>query len=255
MVGYDFKNMSENKSIVDLVTSEEQEYEYYRDYLNGLAQSNPVSTEIFNNSGEIHASILMATLLANTEKKLNMYCQGLRPGILCGMNEGDGMGLEGTYWQTFRSFFNEKISKNNFGENSVRILIQKVDWVDYQPFKVVRSALKSCNTGKCKKIVVKLIEKENEKKIESLLGNIKNNDKESDESDYNFSVYDDKAFRLEYEPNKYRAIGSFNCESWSSQLNGIFDKAFSSAMDITDKLSDGKTVDQIKDYVRSLESK
>lgn len=173
----------------------------------------------------------MATLLANTEHKLKMYCQGLRPGILCGKNEGDGEGFEGAYWEVFKTFFSEtlKSKHNDFQEDCIRILIQDTKWLNNQPFNIISKALNDPITAS--KIVVKKIRDKEREKIESILGN-------ENYSNYNFATFDDKAFRLEYEPNEYKAMGSFNNPSWCTTLNTLFDYAFNNAEDITRYVKD-----------------
>ena len=156
-----------------------------------------------------------------------MYCQGLRPGILCGRKEGDGEGFEGAYWEEFKKFFSETISSPNFADNSIRILIQNEQWLEYAPFQKVAEAL--CNDATKNKIIVKIITPEDRDQIESSLG-------KKDHVNYNFSIYDGMAFRLEYEPDEYQAIGSFNNPSWCSALGGLFSFAFKNAADITEKV-------------------
>ncbi len=212
-----------------LEKQEEKDLQYYREYLDGLAKKNPVSSEIFSNKGKVHASILMATLLINTEHRLDMYCQGLRPGILCGKDENDEDGYRGAYWKAFKDFFNTSIKSGAFGKESVRILIQDEQWINNMPFKVVGKALRDNVTKD--KVIVKIISSQARDLIEQSLGKKEN-------TNYNFSIYDDNAFRLEYEPDDYLAIGSFNDPSWCNLLREMFNYAFSNAVDITDKVRD-----------------
>lgn len=202
---------------VDLKNDKEREIKVYQTYLDALAQGNSISTEIFTNRGEAHASILMATLLANTTNSLKLYCRGLTPGILCGKEEGDGEGFEGAYWHEFKQFFKETIKSEKFGSDSVKILIQDTSWINNQPFKLIKEALTNPTTKN--KIKVKQITTTSKAEIERLLGN-------KDDQNYNFAIFDSKAFRLEYRPNDYQAIGSFNNPSWCSMLNTLFDYAF-----------------------------
>lgn len=210
-----------------LEKQEEKDLQYYREYLDGLAKKNPVSSEIFTNKGKVHASILMATLLINTEHRLDMYCQGLRPGILCGRDENDEDGYRGAYWKAFKDFFNTSIKSNEFKERSVRILIQDDQWINNMPFKEVGKALRDDITKD--KVIVKHILPQARDLIEKSLG-------KKEDTNYNFSIYDDRAFRLEYEPNEYLAIGSFNDPSWCNLLREMFDYAFNSAQDITNRV-------------------
>ena len=223
--------MSEKRS-VKLIRDEEKNISSYQKYLDELASKNPPSTEIFSNKGEAHASILMATLIANTEHHLDMYCTGLRPGILCGSDNDKG--FKGAYWEEFQHFFNETIVSDAFGDNSVRILVQKKDWLKNPPFGVVRNAL--INPRTTNKIKVKLISEESKDQIEMILGKQK-----GENGNYNFAIFDCKAFRLEYEADSYRALGSFNSPSWTKILTNLFNVAF-----------DNKNTKDITEDVRRL---
>ena len=219
--------MAENKKSAELIKDTEKALKLYQDYLDGLARKNPVSSEIFSNKGVDHASILMATLLANTDHLMDMYCQGLRPGILCGVKEGDNKGAEGAYWHEFKKFFQERIKSNDFTNGSIRILIQKKDWIQNAPFRIIGEALADSSINE--KIQIKIISDEARFGIEKALGQAK-------DVNYNFSIYDRKAFRLEYEPDNYRALGSFNSPSWCSLLLELFNNAFATATDIKDEI-------------------
>ncbi len=219
--------MSEEVSVkprsVELIKDEEKKISFYQTYLDNLAQGDSVSSEIFRNKGEAHASILMATLLANTVESLKLYCRGLTPGILCGKNENDGTGFEGAYWYEFKRFFDNTIKSVRFQNNSVQILIQEDRYLDNQPFLKVKQALQDPETKN--KIKVKKITSDLKKEIDSFLGNSKG-------ENYNFAIFDGRAFRLEYNPDTYQAIGSFRSLSWCDLLGALFDKAFDQAEEI-----------------------
>lgn len=210
----------------NLFNEAEKKILYYQKYLNELAQRVPTpSSELFRNTDAPFASILMATLLANTEKSMDMYCQGLRPGILCGKDENDSEGFCGSYWKIFEKFFSETIKSKSFGDGSIRILIQRRDWFTNKPFQVIKNALG--NSDMNNKILVRQIREDARKHIENLLG------KKNDDTNYNFSIFDNKAFRLEYDPDRFKAIGSFNDTTWCNLLKGMFDYAFSTATPIS----------------------
>lgn len=231
----DVKSVKKEKKVIQsiqLIKEEETKLGSYQAYLDSLAQGTSISSEIFTNKGKAHASILMATLLANTEHDVKMYCQGLSPGILCGAKEKDGTGFEGAYWSEFKRFFSETLKSDSFGPNSVKILIQKQDWINNQPFQIISQALQSQKTQG--KIIVKQISSESKSEIERVLGNSGNNE-------YNFAIFDNIAYRLEYNPNDYQANGSFNNPSWCAILNSLFDYAFKSAKDITKDIKQLKT--------------
>ena len=217
------------RNSVELKQKEELDLASYQSYLYRLASQDPTSSDIFSNKGLAHASILMATLMANTEHKIDMYCTGLRPGILCGRDENDPNGFKGAYWEEFKKFFSETIRSKDFPENSIRILIQRDDWIDNAPLRLVGNALRDNSTRN--KIKVKIITPESKQQIENALGKPDN-----DNVNYNFSIFDDKAFRLEYEADTYRALGSFNSSSWSKMLSKMFEDAFEKANDITERV-------------------
>lgn len=225
--------MSKKRS-VKLIRDEEKKLSSYQKYLDELASKNPPSTEIFSNKGEAHASILMATLIANTEHHLDMYCTGLRPGILCGSNNND-KGFRGAYWEEFQRFFNDTIASDAFGDGSICILVQKKDWLNNPPFGVVGNALRNPETSN--KIKVKLISEESKGQIEKILGKQKGKN-----GTYNFAIFDHMAFRLEYEADSYRALGSFNNTSWTRILTNMFNVAFDKAVDITSLVAGRNTI-------------
>ena len=212
---------------VKLIKEEETKLTSYQAYLDGLAQGTSISSEIFTNKGKAHASILMATLLANTEYEIKMYCQGLSPGILCGKIENDDDGFEGAYWNEFKHFFEETLKSDSFKPGSVKILIQKQDWIRNKPFQIISQALQDQRT--CNKILIRQISPESKSEIVRVLG-------DNGQNDYNFATFDNKAYRLEYNPNDYQASGSFNNPSWCDILNRLFDSAFKTAKDITNDI-------------------
>jgi hypothetical protein len=209
---------------VELINEKEREIKFYQTYLDKLAQGKSISSEIFTNRGEAHASILMATLLANTTNTLKLYCRGLTPGLLCGKTEGDGEGFEGAYWAEFKQFFQSTIKSERFGTNSVEILIQEDKYLEYQPFQTIKQALQ--NEAIKSKIKIKKITDGSKKDIERVLGN-------GNGENYNFAIFDGHAFRLEYNPDDYQAIGSFNNPTWCNLLTKLFDSAFSKATEIS----------------------
>ena len=159
-----------------------------------------------------------------------MYCMGLRPGILCGKDKDDPSGFRGAYWEEFKKFFRETLNNQCFKKESIRILIQTKDYLKNAPFRVVGNALKADGTKD--KILVRLISDEWKKNIEKSLGEGNDNFKYN----YNFAVFDDKYFRLEYEANSYRALGSFRSDQLRDRLSKLFNDAFNAAEDITNEV-------------------
>jgi hypothetical protein len=223
--------MAENEENKLLITDGEKELSYYLDYLQNLETQK--SDEIFSNEGDAHASILMGKLLEGTQKSLLMYCCGLRPGILCGKDEQqdkkNGGGYRGSYWKVFKKFFTDDEIYNK----KVKILIQTKEYTNNLPFKIVKDSLKKNNN-----IEVKKIDDKWKNFIDIFLDAIvppniyeynKQRNLGSGKSKYNFSVFDKERFRLEYDIDSYKAIGSFNSKSWCDILTALFDKAFEDA--------------------------
>lgn len=206
----------ENFNNIELLNEEEKKLSSYKEYLEDLAINN--NNGVIFNAGKAHASILMATLLANTCKSLKMYCTGLRPDILDG--------FQGSYWDVFQKFF-ERIDSEHFKKNSIQILLQEDDRIEEMkknpdkitPFSILKKATKKFPNI----IVIKKIKADGKKKIEDDLGGLP-----QVKSDYNinFSVFDNKAFRLEYMPKEYKAIGSFDNVDWCKRLSCCFDGVF-----------------------------
>ncbi|GEM_PF-3438340 len=205
---------------------EEKNAEEYIKYIQNLADKRDPS-DIYYNEGKPYASILMATLLCNTHTSLKMYCTGLRPGILCGKYEGDGKGYEGAYWTAFKDFFTESnIKKISNKHGKIQILIQKKNWIGNLPFKRVFDCQKKCPGT----IEVRWIKKKGISNLFSILHN--NNSIGKD----NFAIFDGRAYRIEYDPDRFMASGSFNDVEMCTFLSKIFDKEFESATEITSPL-------------------
>lgn len=212
-------------TVVKPIKPEEISATGYIDYLSEKIEHRKENEgDIFYNDGKRFASLLMATLLQNTHESLKMYCTGLRPGILCGKKEGDGRGYEGAYWDAFKNFFSDKneIFKKN-GTNKIQILIQTKKWLHYMPFKKVAKCMEN-HPGY---IQVRHIRKNGIAHLFDYL-NIDKGGKN------NFAIFDDKAYRIEYNPDRFFAEGSFYDPKMCKYLGGIFDYEFENA-DIVSK--------------------
>ena len=210
---------------VTLKRREEEDIKYYQEYLEKLAEKRfddlkhgkDGSYEIIENKDKARASIFMATLLANTTKTLKLYCRGLSPGILCGETEEDSKGFRGAYWEEFKKFFETTIDTKVF---AIQILLQSREYLGNLPFKKIKEASERINNSK---IQVRAIRSDDKEKIDNELKKRKRG------HDYNFAIFDGRAFRLEYDPDEYMAIGSFSSPSWCAELNMLFDDAFKNA--------------------------
>ena len=191
---------------IELVTEAEKSLESYKVYLEKLARKEDDGT-IFN-EGKDHASILMATLLANTNTSIKMYCTGLKPDLLEEYN--------GAYWKEFQIFFGN-VAKNTV---NVEILIQDNTWFNNNtaPFVTLKNA-KTIGFN----ISVRKIKKEDIPEIKTSLGF-------KDEENVNFSIFDGKAYRLEYDAANFKAISDFDNAKRCAELSKEFDKAFNNAI-------------------------
>ena len=188
------------------LSKEEQKYQDYFEYLKDLAATEPPQTTLISNKGEHHASILLGALLCHTERGLKMYCTGLTPTIL--HKEGEN---STAYWTVFQDFFNNKVGQ--FKDDQIKILVQSKEWENCAPFKIVKESIKKYP----KKIEIKVENAKSKCIVKNYWG--------KDES-INFSIYDGKAYRLEYEPKQHKAIASFNDKKISKELTDVFDEMF-----------------------------
>lgn len=188
------------------LSKEEQRYADYLKYLQSLAApESPLPTSI-SNKGKHHASILMGALLYHTETRLRMYCTGLTPTILHG-NEDDST----AYWRVFQDFFQNRVA--NFGNNTIKIIVQSRKWENDLPFNVLKKSIQQYPG----KIEVRVENSQSKKIVNKYWG--------KDES-INFSVFDNTAYRLEYEPGQHIAIASFNDVKVCNELITVFDDMF-----------------------------
>lgn len=177
-----------------------EELNEYQDYLNELAQSQ--SDVIFNNGDKWHASILMATMFRNTKSYIRMYSTGLRPQLI---------EME-PYFSVFRTFFEDQENKV-----SIDILVETEDSIKNQPFIIVRGAMANKQN-----IRVRQIRPQDKSSLNKTLGFER----------CNLSVFDETKFRLEYDPDGFKAIASFNQPEWAGKLSDLFDNAFNNGFQI-----------------------
>jgi hypothetical protein len=168
----------------------------YEAYLRSLAESK--SPDIFTNSGLQHASILMAEMFRNTNSSVKMFCHGFKPQLITTKE----------YTKALYDYLDS--------DKSIDILMETDEYMNQEAYTTL-AEYKKKNPGK--PIKIKLILPDDRKEICNTLGR----------EFVNFSVFDDDKFRLEIEPEKYRAIGSFNNPKLTKMLIDMFDKAFNKA--------------------------
>lgn len=188
----------------------------YLKYLSNMIEERKENEgKLFYNEGKPFASLLMATLLKNTHTSLKMYCTGLRPGILCGKDEGDGKGYEGAYWEAFKEFFTTSNIKN-YSKNAIQILVQTDKWKENLPFRRVFE----CQKEYPEQVSVRIIKRSSIRYLFGLLNDTVRLGKN------NFAIFDGTAYRMEYNPDRFLAKGSFNDPKTCSFLSDLFDEEF-----------------------------
>lgn len=178
--------------------TQEKMLEEYENYLNELVAKG--SEEIFTNGGIRHASVLMSVLLRFTYDHACIFSEGFCPDI-----------IQEPYLNTLDLFTNNR-------QLGLKILLETDKYVDYNPIRCICEKSKE-RTGNDKKIEVRLIRQEDKTHIFKTLNC----------TQCNFSVFDDKMFRFEYDPQHYKAYGSFNHRRNSGILANLFEKAFVNA--------------------------
>ena len=169
----------------------------YIDYLDSLLDKD--SREIFTNGGKEFASELMSRLFDNCENEARIYCQGFRKDLIC----------EEPYWTSLQNYLNDPKKK-------LKVLVESSDHLNEDPIRLLFSTQKERNDDS---IELRKINAGDKRHIEQTL----------DDNDCNFAVFDDKMFRFEYDPNGFKAFGSFNSPDRCRILTNLFDMVFKRA--------------------------
>ena len=178
--------------------SQEEMLEEYREYLLELA--NNKSEEIFTNGGLSHASILMSVLLSQTNNKACFFSEGFSSEV-----------IREPYLSALKSLLNKK-------NIEIKILLESDAYINENPMALIRHE-RDCRTKEQGAIEVRLIKEEDKKHIYNELKCER----------CNFSVFDQNMCRFEYDPQYFKAYGSFNNTANSKFLCNLFDKAFQAA--------------------------
>lgn len=175
-----------------------RELEEYRRYLEKLAEKE--STDMFSNGGIKHASVLMSVLFQGTPKaptkKVKIYAEGFKSKLI----ETD------PYWPTLKRFLEDPTTE-------LDVLVETDAHKDELPLQTLKKVI---NERKDETIRVKKISKAGKQLITDRFGY----------GHCNFAVFDNKKFRFEYDPENFRAFGSFNQPDKSKILTDLFDEAF-----------------------------
>ena len=165
----------------------------YRLFLEDLASTN--SSKLFTNGGKEYASILMSVLLDKTNSIARIFSYGFRPDLV--------------WTDPYREALNRFVGSSY---KELRILVESVEAIDKEPISFLNDMFKKGN----ERVSVRLITEEERNIIIDQLGG----------GHCNFAVYDDNKFRMEYEPEKFKAFGSFNDVTTCEKLIRLFDSAF-----------------------------
>lgn len=159
-----------------------EEKEKYRKYLENLAKSG--SPELFSNGGKEHAVILYTVLLNHTHKSCNIFCEGCTSDI----------------WKDpgFQSAFIDALGRLD----TIRILTHQNS---HPELAWIPSELES-------RLSVKVASEKSMDVIRTYYP----------DQECNFSIFDSKMFRFEYDVKGYHAFGSFN----DAEVVGMFEEIF-----------------------------
>ena len=172
-----------------------RELEEYRRYLERLADSR--STDMFSNGGKEHASILMSILFQKTKTKARVFSNGFKPDLI----------TTAPYWYELIDYLSDS-------QHQLSILVESDDYVNEEPLRRVREEMERRNHDGT--IQIRLISDKGKKMIEGKFGS----------GHTNFAIFDNDKFRFEYDPENFRAFGSFNQPEKCEILSALFDEAY-----------------------------
>ena len=176
-------------------------YNQYRQFLKELARTN--SSKLFTNGGKDYASILMSVLLDNTESIARIFCIGFRPELVC----------TNDYQNSLEKFLRDS-------DKEIKILVETDDYIEDSGVKILSDANHEDFHAS---VGIKKISEDDRVKLMDEVGG----------GHCNFAVYDDSKFRFEYDPENFKAFGSFNDKETSARLIRLFDEAYAKAEDLS----------------------
>lgn len=175
--------------------------ERYVKYIERLAKEK--SSEIFTNGGIEYASQLMAVLFRYTENEARIFCQGFKPNLI----------KTAPYWDALNNYLNDS-------HKTLKVLVETDEYVTQEPISLLQQ--KKAERNNDGTISIRLVTEQDKQDIFKKLSG----------KPCNFAVFDNNKFRFEYEPDGYRAFGSFNHEENSRKLINLFDSAFANAREL-----------------------
>lgn len=174
----------------------EQMLAQYRRYLQQLADND--SGELFTNGGKEHAVMLYSVLFSKVNSHVRIFCEGAHSEI----------------WNhpIFADAFVKMVEK---GVATVDILLEETPDRTGIPFPDYLNRLLDRSSG----IRIREISENDHGYIRDVYGS----------NNVNFSVFDNRMFRFEYDKTAYKAYGSFNDKDTAAGLAAFFDRIFSNA--------------------------
>lgn len=170
------------------------ELDEYRRFLKEQARAN--SSKLLTNSGIDYASELMSVLLDNTSAEARIYCRGFRRQLV---------------WS--QPYKNSLINFIDSPGKSIKVLVESDCAIKEEPIQKLNEKFREG-----KNVELRLISDVDKANLENELN-----------GHCHFAVFDDQKFRLEIDPENFRAFGSFNDFDVANRLKSIFDKAFVNA--------------------------
>lgn len=120
--------------------------------------------------------------------------------------------METDYWEALNRYLN-KTGK------TLRVLVNSDEYINERPLQTLFEKKREENGAS---IEVRLINKEGREKIQAQFNGELNN----------FAVFDEDMYRLEYVPQDYKAIGSFNHPEDAKLLLRLFNDVFEQSSEI-----------------------
>lgn len=168
----------------------------YKAFLKNLAKTG--SSKLFTNGGKEYASILMSVLLDNTNSVARIFSYGFRPDLVSTEE----------YKQALERFLSSSYKE-------VMVMVESDEAIDKEPIRMLKEAYQRDSH----RVSLKLITPEDRKDLIEKLGG----------GHRNFAVFDNDKYRMEYDPDDFKAFGSFNDVETCARLTLLFDNAFEKA--------------------------
>ncbi|MBR5087726.1 MAG: hypothetical protein IKX31_12060 [Muribaculaceae bacterium] len=181
-----------------MVESKNMQLERYTEYLERLANNN--SSELFSNGGKEYARALMAVLLRHTRSETRLYSHGFKAELI----------NKDPYWSALREYLSDEHKR-------LMVLVETDKYEQEAPMRLLRET-KERRVDK-NSIIVKVIRLEDRVRICKKFG----------DDHCNFGIFDNDKFRYEYDPEDYRAYGSFNRPDDCMIFTELFDSSFANS--------------------------